>query len=71
MTASIIYKPHCSVCGAELPVKKVYYRQHEQDLSFPGFLKTYYTTFEPERCESCGAFFTSAEITLPEKKEDE
>lgn len=67
MEASIVYKAHCSVCGAlineEVNFKKIS-RMYDAEIT------PYRCDVEitPYRCKACGAYFSKIEIRLPQEQ---
>lgn len=64
--ARIIYKPHCSKCGAvindEVMYETIKMEALEKDkISFVNE----YTNIYPTRCKTCGEYFDCIEITPP------
>ena len=60
MGASIVYKAHCSVCGALI----------NEEVNFKEISTVGMYDFEitPYRCEACGAYFSKIEIRLPQEQ---
>lgn len=67
MGASIVYKAHCSVCGAlineEVNFKKIS-RMYDAEIT-PYICDVEIT---PYRCKACGAYFSNIEIRLPQEQ---
>ena len=65
--ARIIYKPHCSKCGAVIN-DKVMYKTIELVKLEKGIgwcFGNEYTSIYPSHCEVCGEYFDCIEITPP------
>ena len=58
--ARIIYKPHCSECGAVINDKIMY-----ETINLKNFIGDNYTNIYPMKCKTCGAYFDCIEITPP------
>ena len=62
----IIYRPHCSKCGAIIN-EKVSYQEIISD-DFPYHLIN--AAMNPSKCECCGEYFIGIQIDLPVESED-
>lgn len=65
----IVYKPHCSKCGAVIN-EKISYRNMVLELT-PNNLAWQWTDVFPTKCEHCNQPFTTIEIPLPEEEPTE
>lgn len=68
--AEIVYKPHCSVCGAVIN-KKIQYENIIIEPRSITDLAQQFTEVYPSRCEHCGQPFSVIEIPLPEQLDTE
>ena len=63
--ARIVYKPHCSECGAvindDIMYETIILPLGEED----SILNYKYTNVYPMKCKTCGAYFDCIEITPP------
>jgi len=64
---TIIYKPHCAECGA-LINEKVTYRRLEPLIPTKFLYSGSFIEIEPNRCESCGAWFETIAVPMPKEK---
>ena len=62
--ARIIYKPHCSTCGAVIN-GDIMYETITLPTSEYSIFNHEYTNIYPTRCESCGEYFDCIEIKPP------
>ena len=69
--ARIIYKPHCSECGAIIEARPMCEKIKLIPLEgcHPRLLDDEYTNIYPQICKSCGTYFDCIEITPPIIKE--
>lgn len=67
---SIVYKPHCSKCGA-LIESKISWKKIIEDVESNKFLKREFAEVHPFRCKACGEVFECIEITPPEEQPTE
>ena len=64
--ARIIYKPHCSECGALINDEVMYKEiKLEVEKGIGWRFGDEYTNIYPTRCKSCGEYFNGIEITPP------
>lgn len=61
---TIIYKPHCSKCGAIIN-QKVTYRKAVEEVAKNRLY--YYIDVEPNRCACCGEVFGTIVIPMPKE----
>ena len=66
--ARIIYKPHCSECGA-LINDEIMYEKIKLDVferyGFTKYIDDELTNIYPTKCKACGEYFDCIEITPP------
>lgn len=62
--ARIIYRPHCSECGAVIN-DDIMYETIMLPLGEDSILNYKYTNVYPMKCKTCGAYFDCIEITSP------
>jgi predicted Zn-ribbon and HTH transcriptional regulator len=62
--ARIVYKPHCSKCGAVIN-DDVVYETITLPLDEDSLFNHEYTNIYPARCKTCGEYFDCIEITPP------
>ena len=62
----IVYKPHCSKCGA-LIESKISWKKIIMDVGSDKLLKLEAADIHPCGCEACGEIFECIEITPPEE----
>ena len=58
--ARIVYKPHCSECGAVINDEVMY-----ETINLKNFIGDNYTNIYTMKCKTCGAYFDCIEITPP------
>lgn len=63
----IIYKPHCSNCGAIIEDEVVY---GYNILDMPDFMIRIEPWVYPNRCKSCGEIFETIELKPPKYEEN-
>lgn len=64
--ARIVYKPHCSECGAVINDEVMYKKiKLEVEKGMDWRFGDEYTNIYPTRCKSCGEYFNYIEIKLP------
>lgn len=66
---AIVYKPHCSKCGAVINEKISYINVVFS--STPNNLAEQFTEVFPTKCEHCGQPFNTIEIPMPEQEPTE
>lgn len=62
----IVYKPHCSKCGALIEGRPAW-NKIIVDAGSNNLLKQESAEIHPCRCENCGEFFDCIEFTPPEE----
>lgn len=64
--ARIVYKPHCSKCGAVINDEVMYKKiKLEAEKGIGWCFGDEYTNIYPMKCKTCGAYFNCIEITPP------
>lgn len=64
--ARIVYKPHCSECGALINDEVMYEKIELEALKERGdFIREFINILRPTKCEVCGEYFDCIEITPP------
>ena len=61
----IIYKPHCSKCGAVIN-QEIAYRINTDESRKTLFL-SYFSEIDPNRCPRCGEIFGTIKIIMPKE----
>ena len=63
---TIIYKPHCAKCGAIIN-EEVTYRKLETLIAKNFLYSGGLIEIEPNRCKSCGEWFETIEVPIPQE----
>ena len=67
---TIIYKPHCAKCGAIIN-EEVTYSKLEMGIAKNFLYSGGLIEIEPNRCESCGEWFETIEVPIPQERKGE